>query len=49
MHSLIHYSLKHQVELQLRRHSKDSSKDNYRIDDLLDRKAKEGVKIYIIV
>jgi phospholipase D1/2 len=34
-----------QPELQLRR----PNKDKYRLDRLLERKAKEGVKVFIIV
>lgn len=33
------------VELQMRR----PNKDRYRLDRLLERKAKEGVKIYVIL
>ena len=33
------------TELQLRR----PSKDNYRLDTILERKAKQGVKIYVIL
>jgi phospholipase D1/2 len=37
--------LMHGVELQLRR----PNMDKYRLDRLLERKAKEGVKIYVIL
>ena len=33
------------IELQLRR----PNKDRYRLDNLLERKAREGVKIYVIL
>lgn len=35
----------HSIELQMRR----PNKDKYRLDRLLERKAKEGVKIYVIL
>ena len=39
------YMLKTGLEIQLRR----PNKERYRLDHLLERKAKEGVKIYVIL
>ena len=45
--SLVHYRkfLHRPIELEMRR----PNKERYRLDKLLERKAKEGVKIYVIL